>query len=146
MLDQFSVKPDGSPCRDACLLFCASVARLALNCRHGFGYLCYRYSWQLRRFRLFCGKARRHMHGFCSCLSLSGQSGAFFNWCHYPNGFGAILVTVRSFKKELQLSDFKLISSCRSHLRQKLEADGESRLLITVRGHGYSIGPVEGEA
>ena len=32
------------------------------------------------------------------------------------------------------------------YLRQKLEADGESRLLLTVRGRGYSLGPVEGDS
>ena len=31
------------------------------------------------------------------------------------------------------------------YLRQKLEAGGESRLLLTVRGRGYSLGPVVGE-
>ena len=31
------------------------------------------------------------------------------------------------------------------YLRQKLEADGELRLLLTVRGRGYSLGPVVGE-
>ncbi len=31
------------------------------------------------------------------------------------------------------------------YLRQKLEAGGESRLLLTVRGRGYSLGPVAGE-
>ena len=32
------------------------------------------------------------------------------------------------------------------YLRQKLEAGDESRLLLTVRGRGYSLGPVVGEA
>jgi two-component system response regulator MprA len=31
------------------------------------------------------------------------------------------------------------------YLRQKLEADGESRLLLTVRGRGYSLGPLVGD-
>ena len=31
------------------------------------------------------------------------------------------------------------------YLCQKLEADGESRLLLTVRGRGYSLGPVVGD-
>ena len=31
------------------------------------------------------------------------------------------------------------------YLRQKLEAGGESRLLLTVRGRGYTLGPVAGE-
>ena len=33
-----------------------------------------------------------------------------------------------------------------SYLLQKLEAGGESRLLLTVRGRGYSLGPVVWEA
>ena len=32
------------------------------------------------------------------------------------------------------------------YLRQKLEASGESRLLLTVRGRGYSLGPLVGDA
>ena len=32
------------------------------------------------------------------------------------------------------------------YLRQKLEAEGESRLLLTVRGRGYSLGPLVGES
>ena len=31
------------------------------------------------------------------------------------------------------------------YLRQKLEAAGESRLLLTVRGRGYSLGPLVGD-
>ena len=45
-----------------------------------------------------------------------------------------------------QRSNSNVVEVYVRYLRQKLEGEGQSRVLVTVRGKGYSLGPVAAEA